>query len=71
MCVSVNIAGKDMGETAVRATSKSRSKGVSKIKVAVDGNYLPNMVVHSYSSTLMVALSKRGHDEGMLRERVH
>ena len=69
MRVSVNIAGEDMGETAARATSKSRSKGVSKSKVAVDGNYLPNMVVRSYSSALTVALSKRGHDEGMLRER--
>ena len=52
MRVSVNIAGEDMGETAARATSKSRSKGVSKSKVAVDGNYLPNMVVRSYSSAL-------------------
>ena len=50
-------------------TSKSRLKGVSKGKVAVDGNYLPNMVARSHSSTLMVACSKRGHVEGMLRER--
>ena len=68
MRVSVNIAGEDMGETAVRATSKSRSKGVSKSKVAVDGNCLPNKVARSHSSALTVARSKRGHVEGMLRE---
>ena len=68
MCMSVNIAGKDMGESDT-LTSKSRLKGVSKGKVVVDGNYLPNMVARSHSSALTVARSKRGHVEGTLRER--
>ena len=68
MCMSVNIAGKDMGESDT-LTLKSRSKGVSNGKVAVDGNYLPNMVARSHSSALTVARSKRGHVEGTLRER--
>ena len=68
MCKSVNIADKDMGESDT-LTSKLRSKGVSKGKVAVDGNYLPNMVACSHSSALTVARSKRGHVEGTLRER--
>jgi hypothetical protein len=68
MCMSMNIAGKDMGESDM-LTSKLRLKGVSKGKVAVDGNYLPNMVACLHSSALTVARSKRGHVEGTLRER--
>ena len=68
MRMSVNITDKDMGKSDT-LTSKLRSKGVSKGKVAVDGNYLPNMVARSHSSALTVARSKRGHVEGTLRER--